>query len=47
VVGDLAVHGARLAADEVPLVLGVQDRGFDALAGEGADRIDALPQRPQ
>src|SRR3954447_13635105 len=44
-VHDVVVHGARLAADQVTLVLGVQDGGVDVLAGEGANGVDALPQR--
>src|SRR3954469_4262679 len=44
-VDDVVVHGARLAADQVALVLGVQDGGVDVLAGEGAHGVDAVPQR--
>src|SRR3954471_19480906 len=44
-VHDVVVHGARLAADQVTLVLGVQDGSVDVLAGEGANGVDALPQR--
>src|SRR5829696_2046653 len=45
VVGDVVVRDARLAVDEIALVLGVENRGFDLLAGEGADRIERVPQR--
>src|SRR3954447_7297169 len=44
-VRDVVVHGARLAADQVALVLGIQDGGVDVLAGEGANGVDAVPQR--
>ena len=33
------------AADEVALVLRVQDRGLDVVAVEGGDRVDGVPQR--
>ena len=36
---------ALYAADEVALVLRVQDRGLDVVAVEGADRVDGVPQR--
>jgi hypothetical protein len=39
------VRHRRLAADEVARILRVQDRGLDVIAGEGADRVDGVPQR--
>src|SRR3954447_18730375 len=44
-VSDLVMRGARLAADEVALILGVQDGRVDGLAGESVDRVDAVPER--
>jgi hypothetical protein len=41
----LVMGHRRLAADEVALVLWVQDRGVDVVAGEGPDRVDGVPQR--
>src|SRR4051795_11775073 len=42
---DLVMRGARLAADEVALILGVQDGRVDVLAGESVNRVDAVPER--
>src|SRR3954462_12207862 len=42
---DVVVHRARLAADQLALVLGVQDGSVDVLTGEGANGVDAVPQR--
>src|SRR3954452_22598484 len=44
-VSDVVMRGARLAADEVALILGVQDSRVDVLAGESVDRVDAVPER--
>src|SRR4051812_20489442 len=43
--GDVVVRDARVTAEEVALVLGVQHRGLDVLARERTDCRDAVPQR--
>src|SRR3954452_5742035 len=44
-VSDVVMRGARLAADEVALILGVPDGRVDVLAGESVDRVHAVPER--